>query len=196
MTTGAIFLDRDGVLIEDRADYVKSWDEVHIFPHTFAAMRKLATAGLPIIMITNQSAVGRGIITSAFVEEIHRRLVEEIEANGGRVDAVYYCPHHPQEECDCRKPQPGMLKQAARELGLELSASYLVGDAVTDIEAAQAVGVQGFLVRTGRGEAQSRLLALRPDLGAAVTADLDAAADCILTDSGYLLLPESKIRSV
>lgn len=181
MTTGAIFLDRDGVLIENRPDYVKAWEEVEIFPHTFAALRKLAQTGRPIVMVTNQSAVGRGIITAAFVEEIHRRLIAEIADNGGRIDAVYFCPHHPQETCDCRKPLPGMLRQAARDWDLDLASSFLVGDAISDIETARAVGTQGVLVRTGRGEEQAALLPeAHADWNVPVVADLDSAADYIL----------------
>ena len=180
MTKGAIFLDRDGVLIENRPDYVKAWEEVEIFPHTFDAMRKLAQTGLPIVMVTNQSAVGRGIITASFVDEIHRRLIAEVEANGGRIDAGYFCPHHPQETCECRKPSPGMLWQAAQEWDLDLSASFLVGDAVSDIETAHAVGTQGILVRTGRGEEQVPLLAQHADWNTPVVADLDTAASYIL----------------
>lgn len=181
MTTGAIFLDRDGVLIENRPDYVKAWEEVEVFPHTFTAMRKLAQTGRPIVMVTNQSAVGRGIITAGFVDEIHRRLIAEVEANGGRIDAVYFCPHHPQETCDCRKPLPGMLLQAAREHNLDLNASFLVGDAVSDIETARAVGTQGVLVRTGRGEEQAALLtAEHGNWNVPVVPDLDAAVDYIL----------------
>jgi D-glycero-D-manno-heptose 1,7-bisphosphate phosphatase len=177
---GAIFLDRDGVLIENRPDYVKAWEEVEIFPHTFEAMRKLAQTGRKIVMVTNQSAVGRGIITAAFVDEIHRRLIAEIEAHGGRIDAVYFCPHHPQEICACRKPSPGMLRQAAEEWDLDLSISFMVGDAVSDIETARAVGTQGILVRTGRGEEQVAGLAAYPDWNIPVLADLGAAADYIV----------------
>lgn len=177
---GAIFLDRDGVLIENRPDYVKSWDEVEIFPHTFEAMRKLAQTGRPIVMVTNQSCVGRGIVTAAWVEEVHRRLLAEITANGGRIDAVYFCPHHPQDPCECRKPLPGMLKQAAQELSLDLGASFMVGDAVSDVETARAVGTLGILVRTGRGEEQVSLLSKYPDWDVPVLADLEAAADYIV----------------
>ncbi len=181
MTTGAIFLDRDGVLIENRADYVKSWEEVQIFPHTFPAMRRLAAVGLPIILVTNQSAVGRGIVTAAFVEQIHSRLLAEIRANGGRVDAVYYCPHHPQEDCRCRKPRPGMLEQAAQEWNLDLTASYFVGDALTDMQAAHAAGAYGILVRTGLGETQAPLLVKQFEAETPIVADLGEAADVILT---------------
>jgi D-glycero-D-manno-heptose 1,7-bisphosphate phosphatase len=181
LSIGAIFLDRDGVLIENRPDYVKAWEEVEIFPHTFAALRKLARTGRPIILVTNQSAVGRGIVTADFVEEIHRRLIAEVTANGGRIDAIYFCPHHPQEKCECRKPSPGMLRQAAREWNLDLDASFLVGDAVSDIETAQAVGTQGVLVRTGRGAEQAALLpTVHADWSVPIVVDLDAAADYIL----------------
>jgi len=178
---GAIFLDRDGVLIENRPDYVKAWEEVEIFPHTFEAMRKLAQTGRKIVMVTNQSAVGRGISTASWVEEVHRRLIAEIEANGGRIDAVYFCPHHPHDPCECRKPLPGMLKQAAQEWNLDLTSSFMVGDAVSDIETAHVVGTQGILVRTGRGEEQVALLkADHAEWDVPVLADLVAAADYIL----------------
>lgn len=184
MKTGAIFLDRDGVLIENRPDYVKTWAEVEIFPHTFAAMKKLASLGRPIVMVTNQSAVGRGIITSAWVDEVHRRLIAEVEANGGRIDAVYFCPHHPQEICACRKPLPGMLQQAAREWDLDLTASFLVGDAISDMETVRAVGGQGILVRTGRGAEQATALTAQyTDWNVPIVTDLDAAADYILAHS-------------
>lgn len=177
---GAIFLDRDGVLIENRPDYVKAWEEVEIFPHTFEAMRKLAQTGRPIVMVTNQSCVGRGIVTAAWIEEVHQRLIAEITANGGRIDAVYFCPHHPQEPCECRKPLPGMLKQAAQDLNLDLTASFMVGDAVSDVETARAVGTKGILVRTGRGEEQVPLLAAHPDWDVPILADLGEAADFIV----------------
>ncbi len=184
MRQGAIFLDRDGVLIENRPDYVKAWSEVEIFPHTFEAMRKLAQTGRPIVMVTNQSAVGRGIITADFVDEVHRRLIAEVAANGGRIDAVYFCPHHPQDPCQCRKPLPGMLRQAAQEWEIDLSASCMVGDAVSDIETAHAVGTQGILVRTGRGEEQVPLLAKHEDWNVPVVANLDKAADYIVARFG------------
>lgn len=184
MMTGAIFLDRDGVLIENRPDYVKAWEEVEIFSHTFEAMRKLAQTGRKIVMVTNQSAVGRGIITASFVDEIHRRLIAEVEANGGRIDAVYFCPHHPQATCECRKPLPGMLRQAAQEWNLDLAASFMVGDAVSDIETAHAVGTQGILVRTGRGEEQVAGLTVHAHWNTPVVADLNEAADYIVGQFG------------
>jgi len=178
--TGAIFLDRDGVLIENREDYVKDWAEVEFLPCTFAAMRTLKATGLPIVLVTNQSAVGRGIITREFVEEVHDRMLAEVERNGGRIDAVYFCPHHPQEGCVCRKPSPGMLHQAARDLQLDLQASFFVGDTATDMEAAQAVGATGILVLTGKGATEAGKLAGSEMASLPIVADLEAAAHWIV----------------
>ena len=179
----AIFLDRDGVINENRDDYVKAWEEVRFFPGVFEALARLAATPFRIVLTTNQSPIGRGILTRAQVEAINRRLVAEIEARDGRVDGVYYCPHRPDEGCDCRKPRPGLLLQAAQELDLDLKKSYLVGDAVGDVEAALAVGVRPVMVRTGRGTAQERLLKDRwPQVP--VLADLGEAAEWILQDAG------------
>jgi D-glycero-D-manno-heptose 1,7-bisphosphate phosphatase len=147
----AIFLDRDGVICENRSDYVKSWSEFQFLPGAQQSLAALSRLGLPIIVITNQSAIGRGIISANTVEDIHQRMVAEIAAYGGRIDRVIYCPHHPEEKCHCRKPQPGMLLKVAKEMGIDLTRSYLIGDAVTDLLAAQQVGCQSFLVLTGRG---------------------------------------------
>jgi D-glycero-D-manno-heptose 1,7-bisphosphate phosphatase len=171
----AVFLDRDGVLIENRSDYVKSWEEVEFLEGALEAMRRLAAVDAPIVMITNQSAVGRGLLAHTDAIALNDRIIEVVTAHGGRIDRTYMCPHHPQENCDCRKPAPGMVLQAARELHLDLSQSFLVGDAITDMEAAHAVGAQGILVLTGRGRAQAEGLQgqeksflILPDLAAAV----------------------------
>ncbi len=157
---GAIFLDRDGVIIINREDYVKSWDEVHFVPGASAAIRSLNEAGWRVVMVTNQSCVGRGIVTDAFVRAIHDRMLQEIAAEGGRIDSVFFCPHHPEVGCDCRKPLPGMLHQAAVELGIDLNSSYIIGDSLTDIQAGASAGVKGVLVRTGHGTAsEAKLLA-------------------------------------
>ncbi len=154
----AIFLDRDGVINENRSDYVKSWEEVRILPGALAALRALARLDRPIIVISNQSAVGRGLTTAEAVEDIHERLAREVAEAGGRIDAFYYCPHRPDEGCACRKPAPGLLLQAAQELNLDLTRSCLIGDAAGDILAALAVGSFPILVKTGLGEATIRVL--------------------------------------
>jgi len=150
----AVFLDRDGVICENRPDHVKSWAEFEFLPGVKESMPVFSRMGLPIIIVTNQSAVSHGLASASTVEEIHRRMVDQLTAWGGRIDRVIYCPHRPQEACSCRKPNPGMLEQAAREMGLDLTESYMVGDAATDIMAGQRVGCRSFLVLTGRGVPQ------------------------------------------
>lgn len=182
MLRPAVFLDRDGVIIQNRTDYVKSWHEVSFLPGALEALRRLAGSRYVLALVTNQSAVGRGIISLEQAMDINRRVVAEIKARGGRVDASYLCPHSPEERCDCRKPTPGMLLRAEAELVLDLGRSYAVGDAATDIEAARAVGVRGILVLTGRGKEQIGLF--EPgSASCSVAADLGAAVDYILTNA-------------
>lgn len=154
MLRPAIFLDRDGVINANRADYVKQWTEFCFLPGALEALQKLATLGWPIVIITNQSAIGRGIVSQANVEQIHQQMIDAIHAAGGRIDAIFTCPHHPEDGCDCRKPRPGLLLQAQAELQIDLARSILVGDAVSDLQAAQAVGCLPILVKSGRGRAQ------------------------------------------
>lgn len=153
----AVFLDRDGVLIQNRPDHVKSWNEVEFFVDSLDAMRQLAASSYLVVIVTNQSVVGRGIITLAQAEFINQQVIAEVTCRGGRVDASYLCPHAPDAGCLCRKPAPGMLLQAAKELDIDLPRSFMVGDALTDIEAARAVGVRALLVMTGRGATQTGL---------------------------------------
>lgn len=148
----ALFLDRDGVIVENRPDYIRSWADVHIFPQALEALINARIAPYKVIIVTNQSAVGRGIISLSEAEAINQRLVAEIKAAGGQIDAVLMCPHAPQENCACRKPRPGLLLQAAELYSIDLKNSILIGDAVSDLLAGQAAGVQKtVLVRTGRG---------------------------------------------
>jgi D-glycero-D-manno-heptose 1,7-bisphosphate phosphatase len=176
----AIFLDRDGVINENRAGYVKSWNEVRILPGALDALRSLARLDWPIVVVSNQSVIGRGLTSGEAVKDIHARLREEAAKAGGRIDAFYYCPHRPDEGCDCRKPAPGLLLQAARELGIDLRRSYMVGDAEEDAQAALAAGCGPILVKTGRG--QAALERMPEDLRAQclVAEDLAVAAQWIL----------------
>jgi D-glycero-D-manno-heptose 1,7-bisphosphate phosphatase len=176
----AIFLDRDGVINENRPDYVKSWAEVQLLPGALDALRALARLDWPIVVISNQSAIGRGLTTKEAVEDIHRRLAEEVAAAGGRIDAFYYCPHRPGEGCDCRKPAPGLLRRAAQELKIDLRRSYMVGDAVEDVQAAVAAGCKPILVRTGRGQAALRGMPQELLAECHVADDLTSAVNWIL----------------
>jgi D-glycero-D-manno-heptose 1,7-bisphosphate phosphatase len=154
----AIFLDRDGVIIENRPSYVRSRAEVAIYPQALAALARAGAGPEKIILVTNQSAVGRGIISLETAQAINVGLVAEIERSGGRVDGVYMCPHAPEAGCDCRKPRPGLFFQAARAHSIDLSRSLMIGDALTDLQAARAAGIPRLiLVRTGRGARQERL---------------------------------------
>lgn len=154
-TDRAVFLDRDGVLVENRDTYVRTVSDVAVLPAAVPALRLLNRAGVRVVVVTNQAAVGRGILTQAQVRRVHGSVVARLGAAGGRVDASYVCPHAPEDGCGCRKPAPGMLLRAADDLGLDLSRCALVGDAVTDLEAARAAGVEPHLVLTGRGHAQA-----------------------------------------
>ncbi len=181
----AIFLDRDGVICHNRPDHVKSWSEFAFLTRAQAGLARLAVLDMPIIVITNQAAINRGLVSAGTVNEIHHRMVASVEAAGGRIDHVYYCPHRPDERCNCRKPQPGLLKRAAAELGIQLESSYIIGDAWSDIQAGLKVGCEPFLVLTGRGLHQVPQ-ALREGAGRfRVVLDLPEAATAILQAEGY-----------
>jgi len=159
----AVFLDRDGVLIENRADYIREWSQVVFLPNTISALSKFRNTEYKIVMVTNQSAVGRGLISLNTAKEINRRLAGVIEENGGRIDAIYMCPHAPEDRCDCRKPRSGLLLQAAHELSLDLSSSWMIGDAWSDLLAGQSTNLRGvILVKTGRG--MDQLQQPKPDI--------------------------------
>lgn len=181
----AVFLDRDGTLIED-VGYLHSLDQIALYPWTIDSVRALNRAGLPVVVVTNQAGVARGLFDEAFVQETHRRLSAIVRAGGARIDAYYYCPHHPEGKvepyarpCDCRKPGRGLVDRAARELGLDPLCSFVVGDTWLDVGLGRAVGARSILVRTGGGawwEARPH-----PTVTSDVTVDnLAAAASWIL----------------
>jgi D-glycero-D-manno-heptose 1,7-bisphosphate phosphatase len=154
----AIILDRDGVIIENRENYVRSWADVEVYPQALQALAEASRSAFKIVITTNQAGVGKGIISLQTATEINQRLVEAIEKAGGRVDGLYMCPHTPQDQCECRKPRPGMILQAERELSLDLSRSWMIGDALSDLQAGRAAGVGHLvLVNTGRGTHQAIL---------------------------------------
>jgi D-glycero-D-manno-heptose 1,7-bisphosphate phosphatase len=151
-----IFLDRDGVINENRADYVKSWQEFRFLDGSREAIAKLTQAGHRIIVCTNQAAVARGYVSVETVEEIHRRMLAGIAELGGSIEKIYYCPHAKDENCLCRKPRPGLLLRARDELGIDLSDAVFIGDSMTDVRAGLAAGVHSILVLTGLGVEQFR----------------------------------------
>ena len=129
-----------------------STEQLHIFPAALPALARLAQSQHAIVIITNQSVVGRGLASAQTVAQINHYLLERIHVSGGRIDGLYHCPHTPDDACECRKPRPGMLLQAARELSLDLTRSWLIGDSLTDLQAGIDAGVLPILVATGRGQ--------------------------------------------
>lgn len=152
-----MFLDRDGTLVEE-AGYLDRLERLVFFPYTVDAVRALNIAGFAVVVVTNQAGVARGIVREAFVHEVHDHIARRLAAGGARVDGFYYCPHHPEasieafrKACECRKPGAGMFRDAARDLGLDLAQSFVVGDRWHDLQAGRAVGARTVLVRTGYG---------------------------------------------
>ena len=177
----AVFLDRDGTIAEE-VGYLNHISRFHMFPFAARAIRQLNRAGLPVIVITNQSGVGRGYFPESLVTDVHDLMTTELAKEGAHIDALYYCPHKGDDACACRKPKPGMLEEAAREHGLDLRRSFVVGDRYGDIELARRAGARAILVRTGYGEGEiqwhSAGWPAPPDF---IAADLAAAAKWIVS---------------
>ena len=171
----AIFLDRDGVIVDNRADYVKKIDEVQIIPGALAALANAARLDCLFVVVTNQSVVGRGQLTVPALAAINAYVHQMVVSVGGRIDAWYVCPHVPEDGCECRKPRPGMLLSAAADLPINLPASVIIGDAISDIQAGHAAGARAILVRTGRGRGQTAELKQAGLSYVPVAADLAAA---------------------
>ena len=179
----AVFLDRDGTLIEE-VGYLDRLEQIAFFPFSVDAVRLLNRAGFAVIVVTNQSGVARGLFDEAFVERAHREMAAALTRGGATVDDFYYCPHHPdaavaayRQACRCRKPQPGLLTQAAARHQIDLSRSFVVGDRLHDVESGAAVGAAGVLVRSGYGTAHEAAARQR---GVAVTDNLMEAVAWIL----------------
>lgn len=157
MRNQAVFLDRDGTIIEE-VGYLDEFDKMKLLPNAPEAIRLINAAGMKAVVVTNQAGVAKGFFDESFVQEVHRRLNAELLNAGAHIERFYYCPHHPEEglppyrrTCSCRKPAPGMILEAARELKIDLTQSFFIGDTARDMEAAAAAGVKGILVKTGYG---------------------------------------------
>ncbi|HUH14048.1 MAG TPA: HAD family hydrolase [Longimicrobiales bacterium] len=173
-----MFVDRDGTLIEER-DYLADPAGVALLPGAAAGLRRLARAGLALVLVTNQSGIARGRYGEAEYARVQARLEALLASEGVRLDGAYHCPHHPDftGPCDCRKPQPGLFVRAARELGLDLTGSTAVGDRLRDVVPVLALGGKGILVRTGYGREEEP----SAPTGVTVVDDLEAAARRILS---------------
>lgn len=156
----AVFLDRDGTVC-DEVGYVNHLDRVRLYPWTAEAIRKLNQAGLPVIVVTNQSGVGRGYFSEELVHQVHQKIALELAPREAHLDAVYYCPHHPnaplesyRQNCRCRKPSTGMIEEAARRFHIDVPSSYVVGDSYRDMQLGFNAGARTVLVMTGYGRGE------------------------------------------
>ena len=141
-----VFVDRDGVINQERSDYVKSISELEIYPNVAKNIKLLKDAGFLVVVITNQSAVNRGIITHEMINQIHNSIQDHLKKHGTFLDGFYYCPHTPDENCNCRKPKSGLLEKAILELNVDLNSSWMIGDSDSDIEAADSVGCKAIKI--------------------------------------------------
>jgi D-glycero-D-manno-heptose 1,7-bisphosphate phosphatase len=158
MNRGGIFLDRDGT-INQEVDFLTSPDQLHLLPGSAAAIREANALGLKVVVITNQSGIARGLLTEEQLSEIHRHFTRILREENARIDAIYYCPHHPDfgeprynKNCDCRKPNTGMITQAVDDLDIDVKSSFVIGDRLIDIQLGNTIGATSILVLTGYGK--------------------------------------------
>ncbi len=178
MTQGQyVLLDRDGVINQDSADYIKSADEWHPIPRSLQAIALLNAHGLKVAVITNQSGIGRGLYDEENLQAMHNKMTTLCHAEGGVIDLILYCPHRPEDHCDCRKPKPGLLNQFAQQTGQTPNETYFIGDKMSDVKAAENAGVRPILVKTGKGQ---QTLNQHPDFIYPVFEDLYDAAEFII----------------
>ncbi|OGT46937.1 MAG: D-glycero-beta-D-manno-heptose-1,7-bisphosphate 7-phosphatase [Gammaproteobacteria bacterium RIFCSPHIGHO2_12_FULL_38_11] len=151
-------LDRDGVINFESEDYIKSPDEWHAIPGSLKAIAMLTQAGHQIAVATNQSGVGRKLFSDAMLKKIHQKMLNEVEKSGGKINKIYYCPHTPNDYCDCRKPKTGLLKEIFKDFKINPADTILIGDNLRDLEAGANMGCQLILVKTGHGELTAKNL--------------------------------------
>lgn len=181
-----VFLDRDGVINRDSPDYIRCWEEFIFLPKSLEAMKILTQKGFTLIVITNQSVIGRKWVLPEVLAEMHRRLKSEVASHGGRITDIFVCPHSPDQDCSCRKPKPGLIRQACQKYDIDLSDAVMVGDSAKDILCGKAAGCgKTVLVQTGYvpagGIPAQDALALDNICPTAVVADLLEAARWIIS---------------
>ncbi len=176
-----IILDRDGVINRDSDLYIKHPDEWFPIPGSLEAIARLNHAGYHVVIATNQSGLGRNLFDIDQLNAIHQKMFDALSKLGGHIDALFFCPHRPDENCDCRKPKPGLLLEIASRLDADLSEAIFIGDSLKDIQAAQATGAQPVLVLTGNGRATSSRI--KDSGNIPIHADLAAAVDALLANT-------------
>ena len=148
-----VFIDRDGVINKNLfGDYIKNWEEFKFLPGSLNSLKLLKANGIKVIVVSNQSGVAKGLMTLEQLENVNQKFLKAVRDYGGEIEAVYYCVHSPDDNCECRKPKPGLFFKASKDFGIDLERTYTVGDYISDIEAGTSVGSKTILVRTGRGE--------------------------------------------
>ena len=160
----AVFLDRDGT-INEQMGYINHISRFHLLPGAAKAIKRLNDAGIPVVVVSNQSGLARGYFPEELLTEVHKKMQTQLAEKGARVDAIYYCPHHPEakearfkETCACRKPKPGLIYRAAKEMQLDPEISFVVGDRWSDIKTAAQCGARSILVRTGYGRGDEKYI--------------------------------------
>lgn len=176
-----VILDRDGVINEDSDEFIKSPDEWKPLPGSLEAIAQLTNAGWRVVVATNQSGLARKLFDIDTLNAIHKKMYNMVNEYGGVIEAVFFCPHGPKDNCDCRKPKPGMLEQISQRLRVKLDGVPVIGDSLRDIQAAHAVGAQPVLVRTGKGT--KTLYNGEGIEGIPVYCDLKQAANALLADT-------------
>ena len=179
-TRGCVILDRDGVINHDSPDYIRTPEQWQPIEGSLEAIAALGSAGFAPVIVSNQSGVGRGLLTAGVLELIHARMSEAVAAAGGEIAAIYHCPHAPTEGCECRKPAAGMVRKMERDLGYSACGAPLIGDKLSDIELARSVGARPILVRTGYGATS---LAALSGPTVEVYADLAQAAEALIREA-------------
>lgn len=178
-----VFLDRDGVINKDSPEYVKGPDEFEFLPRSVAGICLLAKSGFDIIIVTNQSGLARGFFSREDLDLMHGILLDAVWMRGGSIKDIFFCPHLPEHNCECRKPKPGMIIDACKKFGINPSSSIMVGDSVKDIECGINAGAKSvILVKTGNGIMAEKKLARKRIIPDHVTQDLYEAAECIIDD--------------
>jgi D-glycero-D-manno-heptose 1,7-bisphosphate phosphatase len=178
---GLIILDRDGVINHDSAEFIKSTDEWRPLPGSIEAIAAMSNAGFTLAVASNQSGLARGLFDQAALDKMHRKMLEMVNVAGGHISKIVVCPHGPDDDCDRRKPKPGLLQQLAQHFETTLAGVPVIGDALRDLEAAAAVGARPILVRTGKGAATAA--ELPPAFaGIAVYDDLAGAAEALIAE--------------
>ena len=185
-----VFLDRDGVINQDSPDFIKSWSEFEFLPGSLKALKQLTLNRFPIIIITNQSVIHRKMVSKKDLDFIHDMMKKTVESNGGEIKDIFYCPHVPEDRCDCRKPNPGLIYRAKKRYEIDLEASIMVGDSAKDIECARNAGCgSAILVKTGNGVMAEKILKekmIHPDV---IVQNLLEAANWIVTRYNPAALP-------